>query len=95
MAPNGNQVESLPFIHSAALVTRPGEDPALQWIVETGLLSELSAFHDHSLGGAGTLTEHPPTRGASRGFVQLRVATRDLPAELVAQLPRRLRVAIA
>lgn len=95
MAPNRQQLEAPAFVQSAALVTRPGEDPALQWIVETGLLSELSAFHDHSLRGAGTLTEHPPTKGASRGFLQLRVATRDLPAELVDQLPRRLRVAIS
>lgn len=89
-----NQVPPTPLVLAAALVTRPEQPPALQWIVDPTRHDELTTFHHDILGGAGTLTQHPPTKGASRGFSELRVDTSDVPPELVAQLPQRLRAAI-
>jgi hypothetical protein len=84
------------FPHLAVLVTRPGEAPVFQWIVDTALHGpELAIFHRVTLGGAGTLVEHPPAKGLPHGYTQIRVPVAELPAGVVEELPRRLRAAIA
>lgn len=90
-----SEVDQTCFANTAILVTQPGEAPVLQWIVDTSLLGpELTAFHENALGGLGALIEHPPARGAPRGFTELRIATKDVPCDVVEQLHRRLRAAI-
>ncbi len=90
-----NDIDPRCFVKAAVLVTRPGEAPALEWIVDTSLHGpELTAFHQSALGGLGTLIEHGPVRGAPRGFTELSVAVTDVPRDVIEQLPRRLRAAV-
>lgn len=96
LAKVANDVDPMPFVQAAVLVTRPGEAPALQWIVDTSIHGpELTAFHQDALGGLGALVDHGPARGAPRGFTELRIVATDVPDDVVDQLPRRLRAALA
>lgn len=90
------QVEPINLTQAAILVTRPGEDPALQWIVDTGLLGEeLLAFHQEAMDGRGVIVQHDPVRGAPRGYTELRVAVTEVPADVIERLPRRIHAAVA
>jgi hypothetical protein len=90
------ELEQNLLVNKAMLVTRPGEAPALKWIVDTKVQGpELAAFQAETLRGGGTLIEHESARGAPHGFTELCVAAADVPAEVIALLPRRLQAAVA
>lgn len=89
------QIEPVNLVQAAILVTGPDRAPALQWIVDTSLLSEeLTEFHQEVIGGRGSLIHHEQVRGAPRGYTELRVAISEVPAAVLEQLPRRIHAAI-
>lgn len=89
------QIETVDLVPAAILVTGPDQAPALQWIVDTSLLGEeLTAFHQEAIRGRGNLVQHEPVRGAPKGYTELRVPIAQVPADVMARLPRRIRAAI-